>query len=208
VTGNEQPEGGPALDVPAGWIDDKLYYLRSFADQPGVYELHQTDWNGANDTVVTTIKDITLTADHPISTGSVILIPTESTWLAVDASGNVSDLGGNTTGAVGDAQVSPFGSLILYVSGGQLNLARTDSPGSVIASVTLPDAGFAFSPDGEQFVTAGTDGLVIFSTADGSQLNFIPNGPDMHASNPAWTPSGVLFFDIGAQNAMRRYVIE
>jgi WD40 repeat protein len=207
VTGNEEPEGGPANDVPAGWIGDQLYYLRIFNVRPGYVELHRADWKGEDDQMIWSKDGVTLSADHPISTRSAILIPTDTSWLSITEDGTETDLGANSTGAVGDALVYPGASLIVYAAGGQLNLASTSSPGSVIATVPFPDGGFDFSPDGSQFVTAGSDGLAIFSTADGSDINFIANGEGMHATAPAWTDDGILFLDIGAEPAMRRYVI-
>jgi hypothetical protein len=207
VTGNEQPEGGSVSDVPAGWIDANLYYLRIFNERPGYVELHQWDWNGESDSLIWSHEDVNLAADHPISTGEAILIPTDSTWLSITPDGNEAELGANTTGAVGDALISPFGTLIVYVGGGQLNVAPIESPGSVQAVIPFPDGGFDISYDGEQIVTAGSDGLVTFDIDDGTQLNFIANGEGMHATAPAWTSDGILFMDIGAEPAMRRYAI-
>jgi hypothetical protein len=207
VTGNEAPEGGPVNDVPAGWISDRLYYLRIFSDDRHYVELRRAAWDGSEDTVVWSHEGIQPAADHPISTGEAILIPTDSTWLSITDAGAEAELGNNTTGAVGDALISPGGTLILYIGGGQLNVAPIGSPGSVQVTIPFPDGGFDFSPNGEQIVTAGNDGLVIFDTDTGEQLNFIANGEGMHATAPAWTDSGILFMDIGAEPAMRRYVI-
>jgi hypothetical protein len=77
----------------------------------------------------------------------------------------------------------------------------------VQAVIPFPDGGFDFDPDGERIVTAGSDGFVTFDSDDGTQLEFIANGEGMHATAPAWTSSGILFIDIGAEPAMRRYVI-
>jgi hypothetical protein len=207
VTGNEQPDGGPVNDVPAGWISSQLYYLRTFNEKDGYVELRRASWDGTGDELVWSQEGVIMTADHPISTGDAVLVPTDSSWLSITPDGNMTDLGSNTTGAIGDALISPGGSLILYVGGNQLNVAPIESPGSVKAVIPYPDGGFDFSPEGESIVTAGSDGLVIFDSDTGEPLNFIANGEGMHATAPAWTSSGILFIDIGAEPALRRYLV-
>jgi hypothetical protein len=206
--GVDQSDGGSVTDVPAGWIDDKLYYLRSFNEQQGHVELHRANWNGEEDKVVWTGDGISMTADHPVAVSSDaetgILIPTDSKWFLISPDGSETDLGPNPYGAIGDATLSPFESLIAYTAGGRLYVAWSTAPGSPIFDKTYPDGGFAFSPKGSQLVTAGTDGLVIFSTTDGSQLQFIANGDGMHATSPAWTDAGIYFIDSGAQPPVMR----
>jgi hypothetical protein len=191
-------DGGQTMDVPAGWIGEHLYYLRSFSDQPGHVELHQAIWDGSEDTIVWTADDVNMTSDHAVATDSAILIPTDTGWRSVTPSGDETSLGDNPYGAIGDATLSSDGSLIAYTSGGRLFVASSGSPGSPIFDAIYPDGGFDFSPDGTQIVSAGSDGLVTFSTSDGTQTAFIPNGDGMHATAPWWTSDGLVFIDAGA----------
>ncbi|MFL5758618.1 MAG: zf-HC2 domain-containing protein [Thermomicrobiales bacterium] len=200
---------GQTTDVPAGWIGDQLYYLRSFNNKPGHVELHQASWNGTNDRAIWAGDDVRLSADHPVANYSDfqtgILIPTDTGWLLVTPEGSESKLGDNTLGAIGDATVSPGGSRIAYTANGELIVASTSAPGIPLFTLTYPDGGFAFSPDGEQIVTAGSDGLFVFNSQTGASISSVLNGDGTHATSPWWSDAGIVFIDTGAEPpAMRR----
>jgi Putative zinc-finger len=199
---------GQTTDVPAGWIGEHLYYLRSFNDQPGHAELHQAQWDGSEDTVIWTGDNVNLTADHAVANDTDyqkgILIPTDTGWFLITPDGTESKLGDNPFEAIGDATVSPGGSRIAYTANGELIVASTTAPGSPLFTLTYPDGGFAFSPDGMKIVTAGSDGLFVFNSNDGSSLSSVVNAEGMHASSPYWSDSGVTFIDVGAQPPVMR----
>jgi hypothetical protein len=185
--------GSDGNDVPAGWLGDRIYYLRTFPDQPGVAELHSANPDGSDDAIVWTGKDVTPVGQRPVATGSGILIPTQSSWLLVSPGGNASNVGANPYGAVTAPTLSPGGSLVAYLVGGQVIVASINSPGAAIASI--PSAGsFDWSPDGEQLVVTDGSGVSIF-TSGGAPVMSIPNATGVGIAAVGWTGDGIYLLE-------------
>jgi hypothetical protein len=128
-----------------------------------------------------------------VATGSGMLIPTQSSWLLVSPGGDVSDMGANGHGAVTAPTLSPGGSLVAYLVGGQVIIASVNSPGAAIASI--PSAGsFDWSPDGEQLVVTDGSGVAIY-TASGAPVMSIPNSTGVSIAAVGWTGKGIYLLE-------------
>lgn len=204
LAGGDTEELGAVVDIPAGWIDSSIYYLRLFPDEPGRMEIHQADWNGENDFVLWIGEGIELSGERPQTTLDGILIPTPSSWLFVDLAGVESNLGTNPYGYVSEPTLSPFGSLVAYASGGQLVVAPVVSPGAPQFEIPYDGfSGFDFSPDGAQIVVADGVSLSIYSTDDGSLLAVAGGGDGGTNVFPEWTDEGIRYLEIGDNTSLR-----
>jgi hypothetical protein len=185
--------GTDGVDVPAGWLGDRIYYVRTFPDQPGVAELHSANPDGSDDAVVWTGENVTPVGQRPVATAGGILIPTQSSWLLVTPSGDVSNVGANHYGTVTAPTLSPGGSLVAYLAGGQVIVASVNSPGAPIASI--PSTGsFDWSPDGERLVVTDGSGVSMY-TNDGALVMAIPNSTGVGIAAVGWTGDDIYLLE-------------
>jgi Tol biopolymer transport system component len=185
--------GTDGVDVPAGWLGDRIYYLRTFPDRPGTAELHSATPEGNDDTVVWTGENVAPAGQRPVATGGGILIPMQSSWLLVSPGGDARNMGANPYGAVTAPTLSPGGSLIAYLTGGQVIVASVNSPGAAIAAI--PSAGsFDWSPNGEQLVVTDGSGISIY-TSGGAPIMSIANSSGVGIAAAGWTSDGIYLLE-------------
>lgn len=209
VTDGTDDDGNAVSDIPAGWLGSQLYYLRTFPDEPNRVELHSAGPNGEGDTIVWADDDVGFAGQRPIAVPDLggVLIPTGSSWLLVAADGSAGVIGENPYGAIGEALISPGGSRIAYVAGGQLIVAEVGQPGSPMGVLPYPSGGFAWSPSGEQLVIVEGSTLSIYS-AFGEFLGSVANEAGLTITAPAWSGNGIFFLEVAPAPAIRRIAPE
>jgi hypothetical protein len=192
---------GEDADVPVGWQERQLYYLRITA---GGLELWGADWKGANPFLVWTGEGLSLASQSAAVVPNGFLVPTSGGWLRIDLDGTVTELGG---GVVPESAVvtSPGGTLISFVANSQLIVSEVTNPGAPLMTLDLAtgsSAGWAFAPSGEEL--AVTDGQrVVIVAIDGTirAESQVPEG--WNVAGPLWTPDGLyLAVDSDTQPAI------
>jgi hypothetical protein len=198
-TGAVTPVGAPSdaavVDLPAGWIDAALYYLRTFPDRPGELELHRADYDGANDAVVWRGSGLTLASARPAAGPAGILLPTTDAFLLIGPDGTEGNAGPNPYGALGEPLLSPYGSLVAFpTADGQLVVAATAAPGEPIVALPFtgaPGAGFAWAPSGERFAVLDGGTLAVYASDTGALLGSASAaGP---VAGPGWAEDGIRY---------------
>lgn len=204
---SQQAQDQPAHhDVPAGWIGQDLYYLRTFPDQNGRVELHRAFYDGSDDQVIWSSDQLGLVTDQPIPTGDGFLLATDNGWLLIDSNGDASDLGSVVGGgAITQGSVSPSDDQVAYVEDGQLVIAPLSNPGS--ASVALPysgadGTGYSWSPSGRYLVISDGQTLHIYAN-DGTLLETLANSSGEGVGAPQWMSDGIWFIVPGDPATIR-----
>lgn len=197
-----QSDEGPSSDVPVGGDGGTHYFLRTYADRPGVMELRTTTADGSDGGVLWSTDDATLAAPRPAWGPTGILLPTESGWLRISPGGDAVSLGPNPFGYIGIPVVSPGGGLVAYSAGGEVIVAWTDAPGTPAATAPFPtqSGGYAFATSGEEVVVCDGSELHVVSY-DGSDLGTLAGSQPVGSC--AWTGDTIYFLHVGDDAALR-----
>ncbi|MGI8476315.1 MAG: hypothetical protein ACR2OO_08110 [Thermomicrobiales bacterium] len=191
--------GDSAVDAPAGWIGDSLYFVRTFPDRPGAVEVHQADANGQNDRVFWSDKEsaVTLTG-RAYAANAGIRLPTADDVILIDRDGKRSDAGANPWGPVADPLVNSGGDGVAVPTGSGLFASDAATPGNtdLLSLPGGPTAGFAWSPDGKQLVVSDGSALFIFGNG-GTPQGQLPAPAGGSVAVAGWSGDGVVFVLFG-----------
>ena len=198
------PADGTVVDTPAGWQGTRLYYQRTFPDQPGLIELHSANWDGSDDVVVWRAEGITPISERPVAFNGGFIIADASNWLIVYADGGQVTVGPQVFGSVGAPILSPGGSLIAYDADGGVYVAPVDNPGSPLGSPISfsggSGSGYAFATSGEQIAVSQPGGFGLFDIYGGALGQAFGSNP---LSAPYWIQDQVYFLDISSATSLK-----
>jgi hypothetical protein len=199
-----KPSDVATIDIPGGWYGSRVYYQRTFPDQPGRIEIRSASWDGSDDRLIWEDGNTTAVSGRPVATGGGLLIATPSNWILVSPDGIASDMGPNTVGSVGAPILSPGGSLIAYDAGGQVFVASVQSPGAPLNAGIVYiggfGAGFAFATSGEEVVVTSSSGMSLYSIY-GDMLASAATSSQIAA--PYWIEDSIYFLEIGSSTVLR-----
>jgi len=190
---------GGTTDSPIGWLDGDVIYERVRGDdfavafhavaidtgsqQPGEDRLI----GGGNSGYEVYVRP------YPVDGG--LLIPVSAGWLLVSSS-SVDIIDDYAFGQdVSLIRLDQSSGLISYVSGGNLILAATSSPGSPMVQLPFSGSDYDFSPDGSRVAVVTGDGIEIWDTA-GIVLATYPNDDGITLGSLTWLNQGLVFVDL------------
>lgn len=192
ATGDDDAEG--SVDSPIGWVGDRLLYQRSTPG--GTVELRALTWDVGSESTVddSRLAEIDgpvtpLGRAYPVDAGT--LIPTAEVWLLVTES-DASVIDANPYGQIELVRTNFSEPYIAYTAGGQLIVARQDSPGTAVMTLPFGGVDFDISPDMDAIVISTGEGVEIWNM-DGQPLG--ASARTIRTGSVLWLSSGIVFID-------------
>lgn len=197
----------PSNDIPIGGGGSAFYFLRTFPDRPGAMEIHTATIDGADEGVLWSAESVELAGARPVWSSTGILLPTNSSWLLIDADGNETELGPNPYGAVGPPVLSPGEGLMAYSAGDQVIVAWTEDPGTAVATAPFggTSGGYAFATSGEEVVVSDGMSLHVVSY-EGNDLGTL--GGAQPIGGVYWISDTIYYLQSGDDAALRTTNLE
>lgn len=195
-------EDEASSDLPIGGDGTTFYYLRTFPDRPGAMEVRTATVDGSDGGALWTSDETMLGGARPVWSSTGILLPTDSSWLAIDLDGNATELGENPYGFVGAPILSPGEGLVAYSAGDQVIVAWTDDPGTAVATSPYGggDGGYAFATSGEEIVVSDGQALHVISY-EGEDLGELEGNQPI--GGVFWISDTIYYLQIGEDAALK-----
>jgi len=180
---------GDGFDLPIGWHDAQLYYLRA---TPGQLAVWRTEWDGSDPVEIWVAEGIEPSGGEAVAVPGGLLIPTTAGWLHLSLDGSLKELGGPAL-PDGPVATSPSGNLLAFTSGGSLVISSVETPGEPLLTAPLATgsmAGWAFAPSEDAVVVTDGDHLFILGL-DGVTLGQATAPSGWSLGIPSWDGDGI-----------------